>query len=584
MSINWGKYSWLPSLVSTIALCCLPGTIEPVLAAETVIVRRGSFTQSVTVAQLKAIAESGTVPDNLQDYARTLTSIQKAKIRSALQENLSISAEELAEFLHTSLGVKLVGFLAEINPIHDQRDTAVVEAALNQATKSPQGLSIISFIEAYPQQELEIDLGRAFLVLGNFNGAFWQTQAFMAAIAPQLMVEDPQKLTLPFDPSQPGTAPVQILEKTFVDAQGILPSGSRRDRSVPVTIYWSEAASAQKPLIVYSHGLGSINTDLHYLGEHLASHGYVFVAVEHTGSNFAYVKEAVVNWLVQRQPLLSPEEFLHRPQDIRFVLDQLTAMNQSPGELEGKLATDQVLMIGYSFGGSTALSLAGAELQIDYVRENCLGQILALNLGENAQCFAQGLPGDRYQLRDERVKAAIALSPTAYFLFGTTGMEQVAVPTIITTASADKTTPALTEQVIPFNQMPPPKGLAAFIGGTHLSVKDPSATRDQVYNPDTLYTGGEIVDDQAVEVRNYIKAMTLAMAAQLTDEAAKYAIFLTPEYARFASTQRMPMLLITEIPVAAQEIIKEIVPEFEVITQQQYQGDTQAQENSSTNN
>jgi hypothetical protein len=41
-----------------------------------------------------------------------------------------------------------------------------------------------------------------------------------------------------------------------------------------------------------------------------------------------------------------------------------------------------------------------------------------------------------------------------------------------------------------------------------------------------------------------VKAITLAMAAQLTPDANKYNVFLTPEYAQFASTPLFPFRLI----------------------------------------
>jgi len=291
------------------------------------------------------------------------------------------------------------------------------------------------------------------------------------------------------------------------------------------------------------------------LAEHLASHGYVVAALEHPGSNETHVKKA----LALQAPLLAGEEFLNRPKDISFVLDQLKTLNQTEGSLQGKLASDRVMVVGYSLGGATALSIAGAELQLTQLKQRCPGNVLALSLGENAQCFAKSLPEDRYQLRDPRVKAAIAFSPTTSLLFGETGLTNVAVPILVGASSADKTTPALTEQVIAFDKMPSPKWLVGFVGGTHLSIKDPSTTIDQASQPNTLYTGGEVVGDRAVEVRNYVKAIALAMASQLTDDAAKYSIFLTPEYAQLTSTARFPIRLVTEIPPQAEAVLKDFV-------------------------
>ncbi len=119
-------------------------------------------------------------------------------------------------------------------------------------------------------------------------------------------------------------------------------------------------------------------------------------------------------------------------------------------------------------------------------------------------------------------------------------MSSIQIPTLIVASSADKTTPALAEQIAGFPKIPSPKWLVGFVGGTHLSVKDPSTTLHQVRRPATVIAGDEVVGDQAVSIRNYIKAVSLATAAQLTPEADKYAVFLTPEYAHFASTSAIP--------------------------------------------
>lgn len=557
MKAQWRKQSSWISLIGTLIWLLLPRiSCFPLQAAQTVVVSRDNFRQSITVEELKAIAQQGIVPTDLRDYAQTLTLLQKAKIRGALQTQLNIGTAELEELLATEIGTRFVTLLASVTSQTDAQDQAAVTQALLAATQAPEGLSIINFVEAYNQPSLDIDLEKSFQVLKSFNAAFWQTQVFMAEIAPQLPQDIPA-IQLSFDPSQIGQQEVQNTDYEFYDQQ--------RDRLIPVTLYYSTTTNysttttANKPLIVFSHGLGSIRSELQYLAQHLASHGYVVAALEHPGSNFNHIKEALWQWFAEDKPPVQPEEFLHRPLDISFLLDKLATVSQSGDFLPGKLTTDNVLVVGYSLGGSTALTLAGAELQIDYLREFCPRITMAFSLGENAQCFARDLPEDRYQLTDERIKAAIALSPTTSLLFGEKGLANITIPTLIAASSADKTTPALTEQVVAFDRISQPKWLTAFVSGTHLSVKDPSTTTDQIANPDTLYSGGEVVGDEAVEVRDYVKAIVLAMAAQLTEEAAEYEVFLTPEYANFASTERIPIHLVTEIPPEAKAIMAEVL-------------------------
>ncbi len=332
----------------------------------------------------------------------------------------------------------------------------------------------MSFIAAYPSKRLEIDLPKALIVAGNLNTAFWRTQQFMLAIAPRLDPKTPQ-IAFPFDPSQPGTAQVKILNLSLND--------QKRNRKIPVDIYWSNDATANKPLIVFSHGLGSVRTDLRYLAEHLASHGYVVAALEHPGSNEDNINSALQG---KTRPV-KPQEFLNRPQDVSFVLDELEKLNQTTNHpLQGKLATMNAMVVGYSFGGGTALALAGGELQLERLKQRCKKNLAILSLGEAMQCIAQELPENTYQLRDTRIKQAIALNPTTSLIYGETGLTKVQIPTLVLAGSADKTTPALTEQIVGFDKIPSPKWLVGIVGGTHLSVKDPSKTMDQ--NRTTKYT------------------------------------------------------------------------------------------------
>lgn len=114
---------------------------------------------------------------------------------------------------------------------------------------------------------------------------------------------------------------------------------------------------------------------------------------------------------------------------------------------------------------------------------------------------------------------------------------------------AEKTTPALTEQIVGFEKIPSPKWLVGILGGTHLSVKDPSATLDRRGEIDTPLSGGEV------------KAIALAFAAQLTPEAKNYAVFLTSDYAQYASTEAFPIRLVTKIPPDAMLVVKDFVEE-----------------------
>ncbi len=523
------------------------GANTSAIAADTVVVRFGLFTESISLTELQEAAKTGELPESLKPYTKRLSEQQRRFFLRALGMNVPLNVVAISKLVNTQIGTSILNDFATALAREDKAGVQALRAGLVLGSTAPKGLSILSFIAAYPSKSLEIDLPQAFVVAGSLNTAFWRTQQFMLAIAPLLNPKTPQ-IALPFDPSQPGNAQVQILNLSLND--------QKRQRNIPVDIYWSTAATPDKPVIVFSHGFGSVRTDLRYLAEHLASHGYVVAALEHPGSNETNTNSA----LQGKTRVVKPQEFLYRAQDISFVLDELEKLNQTANNsLQGKLATNKAMVVGYSFGGGTALALAGAELQLERLKQRCKKNLAALSLGEGMQCIAQELPENSYQLRDTRIKQAIALNPTTSLIFGETGLTKVQIPTLVLAGSADKTTPALTEQIVGFDKIPSPKWLVGIVGGTHLSVKDPSTTLDQIGKPNTPISGGEVVGEKAADVRKFVKAITLAFAAQMTPEAKNYAIFLTSDYAQFASTAAFPFRLITQIPPGTLPVVKEFV-------------------------
>ncbi|HYX14181.1 MAG TPA: alpha/beta hydrolase [Nostoc sp.] len=546
MRRSWRSLKTIAGFFGAIALTQF-GANTPAIAADTVVVRFGLFTETISLAELQKAAKTGELPGSLQPYAKRLSEEQRRFFLGALGMNIPMNVVTINRLVNTQIGTTILSDFATALARKDKAGVQALRAGLVLGSTAPQGLSILSFIAAYPSKRLEIDLPKAFIVAGSLNTAFWRTQQFMLAIAPQLDSTTPQ-IAYPFDPSQPGTAQVKILNLSLND--------QKRDRKIPVDVYWSTAATPDKPLIVLSHGFTSVRTDLYYLAEHLASHGYVVAALEHPGSNQTNTNSA----LQGKTNVMKPQEFLERPQDISFILDEVEKLNQTANHpLQGKLATNNAMVIGHSFGGGTALQIAGAELQLERLKQRCKNNLTTFSQAEVMQCIAQKLPENTYQLRDTRIKQAIALNPTTSLIFGETGLTKVQVPTLVLASSADKSTPALTEQIAGFDKIPSPKWLVGIVGGTHLSVKDPTTTLDQIGKPNTPISGGEVVGEQAADVRKYVKAIALAFAFQMTPEAKNYAIFLTSDYAQFASTTAFPFRLITQIPPDAMAVVKEFV-------------------------
>ncbi|MDJ0772510.1 MAG: alpha/beta hydrolase [Mastigocoleus sp. MO_167.B18] len=525
----------------------LLSTSIPVKAAEKVILRYGILSESISVAELQKVAESGKIQGPYKKYTDRLPVEERQKLLTTLRTKYPVNFLTLSRLLYTPGGSAILKDLAKVTLRSESGGMQALRSALVRGSKNREGLSIISFINAYPSEQLEIDVKEASKTFNHLNLAYQQTQQFMDAIAPQLSAVNNSQFSSNVDPSQPGNATIDVLKLNLKDEK-------RSSRSVPVDIYFPKASTRKpkaKSVVVLSHGFSSDKSDMAYIAKHLASHGYVVAAVEHTGSNLNYQidltkKDGII-------PLIKPQEFIERPRDISFVLDKLGEFNKQPNRrFFPQVSTDNVTLIGHSFGGGTALAIAGGEIQIDDLKSHCPNLPASTNGSQWLQCFAQDLPQKRYQLRDNRVKQVIALNPTTSLMFGRTGLEKIQIPVMMLASSADKTTPALTEQVISFNKIPSPKWLVGIVGATHGSIKDPASTAGR-----ESQNKSEVVGEKAIDIRKYIQGITLAFIYR--NNSPSYQTFLTPEYAQYASTKTFPIRLVREIPADVMKSVYQIV-------------------------
>ena len=159
-----------------------------------------------------------------------------------------------------------------------------------------------------------------------------------------------------------------------------------RQRAVPVKIYYPQSGRGPFPVVIFSHGLGGNRDGYEYLGHYWAQHGYVSVHLQHHGSDsdlWQGVPPAEVPKIMQ-EAVANPQNAINRPLDVRFAIDQLTALNQAPGALEHRLHLDRIGVSGHSFGSFTTMAIAGEAFVSPAGRETS---------------FA-----------DPRVKAAVAMS------------------------------------------------------------------------------------------------------------------------------------------------------------------------------
>ena len=206
------------------------------------------------------------------------------------------------------------------------------------------------------------------------------------------------------------------------------------------TMIWRPSKSIvarRLPLILISHGSGGLGTHMSWLGNVLASKGYIAAAVDHNGT---FEEE------LNSRPTPSDHFGWERTRDLSVVLDFLL---KDP-ELGRLIDEECVGAAGFSLGGTTVLWLAGARLDMRHLQRNAppvpeaiapaIGALLDLPRTNGTARHAQGRSEQSF--RDARVRSVFALAPAMGFGFTQEGLRDIHVPVQIVVGSEDQVTPA----------------------------------------------------------------------------------------------------------------------------------------------
>lgn len=531
-----GKLSvWLRLTLGAFSIWLMPTFFAcPALGAERVILSYGILERSIPVDSLETYARTGNIDANLATYAHYADPTQLSQLRRVLLTRIPLTAVEVSQFFYSPIGERLLDRLGTvIQPGSGSVGASAIRAALILAAADPEGLTPLNVLRKFPLDELEIDLAQSLEIASALEELLNQTQQAVTRINQQsaaIANTNPLTVALPGeDLQQPGRFTWKKRTITLIDR--------RRDRSFAADIYLPQPLT-RHPIVIISHGLGSDRLSFAYLAQHLASYGFVVAVPEHPGSDSDQLQALFEGRAAE---VTSPREFVDRPLDIKYLLDELNRLSRSDSEFWGHLNLQQVGVIGQSFGGYTALALAGATIRSQPLQTDCRTSDDSFNLSLLLQCLALRLPKPQYDLSDARVKAAIAINPIGSSILGQESFSQINLPTMIVASSADTIAPALVEQIQPFTWLTPPnKYLVLINNATHFSTikESPNAAiplPEQLRGPSPALA------------RRYMQALSVAFFKTYIANQANYRPYLSAAYARSISREPLELSLVRAV-------------------------------------
>lgn len=513
-------------------------TANPGLSAERISFFYPPFGEfSLPVDSLETFAKEGKIDSDLRFYSQRATPEQLTQLRELLQIRFNVTPTLVSQVTYSPVGEQLLQRLGELLLTDSRRNGFyALRAALILSAASPEGLSVINVLRKFPSNRVRLNFTEAVKIVDDLSQLLKTRDRVVTALQQQALIQTIQSnfdfSVLP-DLRSPGEFRWQKISWTLNDVS--------RDRRLPVDLYLpaTTAESAIKqpfPLVVISHGVASDRYTFAYLAEHLASYGFAVAVLEHPGSNAKRFQQYFAG--LAEPP--EPKEFIDRPLDIKFLLDELQRRESFDPKLKGKLNFEQVGAIGQSFGGYTVLASAGAKFNFEELRQECQPDNSSLNVSLILQCQATQLVLDNYVLQDERIKAIIAINPVNSAIFGERGISQIQVPVMLVAGSQDIFAPPVPEQIRPFTWLTNPnKYLALIENSTHFTFIGESPAESNVLPvPDGL-----LGPDRTVAY-SYLKALSVAFLETNLRDRTEYRVYLQPSYAQYISTSPLNLSLL----------------------------------------
>ncbi len=568
MKIHKSNLDWLTGVLAAHAgsVCKVQGFVlgivaiaisaVPSVAAERVYLSYASANISVSVEALDAYAEQQEINPELDSYLLLLSPKDQQEFREVLHDSVHLDPRMVDQFFRSPTGKWVLDKLGDLIQAqsNEEGETTVengseaIRTALVKAAEDPQGLSLINILRYFPSEGIYLNTALMFDLRNQIETLLKETDAIISEVVSLSQREESSNNGIDFkqkpDLRQAGPYQVEMQTSILFDAGHKTPEGNIRDRRMPVDLYLPSPLKTVNlgqpnsvPVIVVSHGLGADRTSYADFGRHLASYGFAVALIQHPGSDTEQVQALLSG---QATEVFKVSEFIDRPKDISFLLDELERRN--PALYNNQLNLDQVGVVGHSFGAYTALAIGGAQIDYKNLELDCLSKFDSVNLARMFQCRALELPRQEYELRDPRVKAIMPINPVNSSIFGRQSLSQLNLPILWKTSGKDTVTPVAREQVRSFTWLKAPeKYLLLAEGDHHINLNLSSVNRV------VSISLKEIIQPTPATVNSYVNAMGLAFFQFYLMQDENYRVYLHPAYAKAISEDPYPLSMVRSI-------------------------------------
>jgi predicted dienelactone hydrolase len=512
---------WLKSLIlGVISTISNPNSI---CAAEKIYLIYGPMNLSVKVESLATFAEKGAVNRELKFYLDRFSPAQQNQLRGLLQRKTKIDPVLFSRLLNSQFGERILTQLGGIINIQGGRNGSyALRGAMVQTALDNKELNLIRILQNL-STDIQIRIDQVFDLLDVINKTIEQNKLVTQEMARLSTLAADQDNSVNFHQLPELT---EQGEFRFTE-ENITLKDQKRQREFYVHFYKPEISQRQKiPVIIISHGLAARPENFSKYARHLASYGYLVALPQHPGSDFKQIKDLING---ASREVFSLQEFVDRPLDISYLLDELERRNIS--DFNGKLDLNNVGVFGQSFGGYTALALGGAEIDFENLERDCQGQISYVNLSLVVQCSALDLPKKNYSLKDDRVKAIIASNPLNGSIFGDRGLSKIQIPVLLVAGSHDPATPIIFEQIKSFYSFNTPEKYISIIEGqAHLDFGELDENLRQKL---TKIAKVELAKPESIDTYN--NAIILAFFEVYISQKKSFLNYLKPSYSAYLS-------------------------------------------------